>query len=270
MGLCRTVLILLVALLFLPAAAESAWRSACLACHRPHHAGRGSCVGCHRGNDRTERKKIAHNDLIAGRFAHFTIKGSPVVARGEKLMDVLACRRCHISAGKGNRLAANLDRLVPGSAPQGIFDAIRSPVLFMPNFHCDDRQIGTLVNAILAGGESAGVKVGETAQVVHFEDGKQGRENSFAKQCGPCHKSLSERFGGVGHGDTGPNLSGLLTAAYPRTYRDGEPWTTDKLRKWLENPRAIRTNARMQPVRLTAGEFAQLVETLRTTAGANP
>ena len=269
MGICRTFLILLVALLLLPAAAESARRSACLACHRPHHAGRGSCVGCHRGNDRTERKKIAHNDLIAGRFAHFTVKGSPVVARGEKLLDVLACRRCHISAGRGNRLAANLDRLVPGS-PQGIFDAIRSPVLFMPNFQCDDRQISTLVNAILAGGEAAGVKVGETAQVVHFVDGKQGGENSFAKHCGPCHKSLSERFGGVGHGDIGPNLSGLLSAAYPATYRDGEPWTTDKLGKWLENPRAIRANARMQPVRLTAGEFEQLAETLRTTAGAKP
>jgi cytochrome c2 len=269
LGICRTVLILLVALILLPGAAEAARQSACLACHRPHHAGRGSCVGCHRGNDRTERKKIAHNDLIAGRFAHFTLKGSPVVARGEKLMDLLACRRCHISTGRGNRLAANLDRLAPGSA-QGIFDAIRAPVLFMPNFHCDDGQISTLVNAILAGGESAEVKVGETAQVVHFEDGKQRRENSFARQCGPCHKALSERFGGVGHGDMGPNLSGLFSAAYPGTYRDGEPWTTDKLGKWLENPRAIRANARMQPLRLTAGEFEQLAETLRTTVGAKP
>ncbi len=104
--------------------------------------------------------------------------------------------------------------------------------------------------------------VRETAQVVHFEDEKRSRENSFVKHCGPCHRILSERYGGLGKGDIGPNLSGLLTEFYPKTYRDAETWTIEKLRKWLENPRSSRPAARMRPVRLTTGEFTVLVETL--------
>ena len=249
--------------LLLPGAAVPARRSVCLACHRSHYAERGSCVNCHRGNDRTTRKEIAHHDLIVGRFAHFTIKGGLIVERGKKLVDMFACRRCHIFGGNGNRLATNLDRLTTNKAPQDIFDAIKSPVLFMPNFHCDDRQIAALVNAILAGTEPAGAEGRETAQVVHFEDEKQSKENMFVKLCGPCHKSVSDRFGGLGNGDIGPNLSGLFSEYYPRTYRDAEPWDPEKLKKWLENPRNMRANARMKPVRLAVGELDLLMETMR-------
>jgi cytochrome c2 len=257
-------------LLLLPGAAVPARRSLCLACHGSHYAERGSCVDCHRGNDRTDRKEIAHHDLIAGTFAQFTIKGRPIVEQGRKLVEVLACRRCHRFEGKGNGLATDLGRLATNTAPQDMFDSIKSPVLFMPDFQFDDTQIVALVNAILAGAEPAGAQVGETAQVIHFENEKQGRENSFVKRCGPCHKSLSERFGGLGNGDIGPNLSGLFSEFYPGTYPDAEAWTPDKLRKWVENPRRIRANARMMPVRLTADEFEQLTETLRSNTDAYP
>ncbi len=253
----------LVALLLLPGAAVPARQSACLACHEPHYAGLGSCVGCHRGNDRTDRKEIAHHDLIAGRFAHFTIPGRPVVDRGKKLVEVLACSRCHMFGGKGNRLAADLARLPANTAPQDMFDSIKSPVLFMPDFQCDDIQITALVNAILAGGEPAGEKVGEAAQVVHFEDERQSRDHSFVKHCSPCHKSLSETSGGLGKGDIGPNLSGLFSEYYPKAYRDAEPWTPDRLGKWLENPRRIRANARMKPVPLAVDELEMLMRTMR-------
>jgi cytochrome c2 len=159
-------------------------------------------------------------------------------------------------------LAVNLDRLAPDTAPPAIFDSIKSPVLFMPNFHCDNLQIASLVNAILAISEQVTPGIRETAQVVHFEDEIRIRENSFVKQCGPCHRILSERYGGLGKGDIGPNLSGLLTEFYPNTYRDAERWTIEKLRKWLENPRSSRPTARMRPMRLTSGEFTLLVETL--------
>jgi len=251
--------------LLLPDVAIPARRSSCLTCHGSHYAGQQSCIGCHRGNDRTDRKEIAHHDLIAGRFAQFTLKERPVVEQGKKLVDLLACRRCHRYGGKGNRLAVNLAGLTSNTAPQDIFDAIKSPVLFMPNFYCNDSQIVALVNAILAGAEPAGARAAETAQVVHFEDEKQSRENILVKFCGSCHKSLSEKSGGLGNGDIGPNLSGLFTAYYPRTYRDTDPWAPDKLKKWLENPRRIRANARMQPVRLTPGEFDLLRETMRIT-----
>ena len=256
--------------LLLPEAAMPAQLSLCLACHRSHYAERGSCIGCHRGNDRTTRKDIAHYDLIGAKFAHFTIKGGPVVERGKKLVEALACRRCHLFGGKGNRLATNLANLATNTAPQDIFASIKSPVLFMPNFHCDDVQIAALVNAILAGADPAGAKGREAAQVVHFEDEEQSRENILVKFCAPCHKSLSEKSGGLGNGDIGPNLSGLFSGYYPRTYLDTEPWAPDKLKKWLENPRNIRTNARMQPVRLTPGEFDLLIETMRLNPIASP
>ena len=96
------------------------------------------------------------------------------------------------------------------------------------------------------------------------------RENSFVKLCGPCHKSLSERSGALGNGDIGPNLSGLFSEYYPKTYRDTESWTPDKLRKWLENPRNMRANARMKPVRLAVGEFELLMKTMRINPAAYP
>jgi cytochrome c2 len=263
LGIHRTVLTALLLLVLLPLPAVAARRSACLACHAPHYMDRGSCVDCHRGNDRTDRKEIAHYGFIAGKFAHFTIKGSRVVEQGEKLAEVLACRRCHVYGKKGNPLAADLGRLAPDIEPSAIFDSIKSPVLFMPNFQCDDAQIAAIVNLILAGAESADVGVRETAQVVHFDDGKQSRENGFVKQCGPCHKVLSGKFGGLGIGDIGPNLSGFLSEFYPKTYRDVWPWSTENLTKWLENPRNSRPNARMRPVRLKTSEFTSLIETLR-------
>ncbi|MHB8909748.1 MAG: selenite/tellurite reduction operon c-type cytochrome lipoprotein ExtS [Syntrophales bacterium] len=267
MGVHRTILIVFAVVLFLPGFAVPAGRNSCFVCHGSHYAVQGGCVGCHRGNDRTDRKEIAHHDLIIGRFAHFTMKGSPVVKRGKKLVEALACRRCHTYGGKGNRLAANLARVAANTAPQGIFDSIKSPVLFMPNFQCDDMQIAALVNAVLVAAEPAGAQTGETAQVVHFEDENQSRENIFVKDCGPCHKSLSERSGGLGNGNIGPNLSGLFSASYPQTYRGAESWTPDKLKKWLENPRTTRANARMKPVRLTVGEFELLMETMRINPG---
>ncbi|MEW6334238.1 MAG: selenite/tellurite reduction operon c-type cytochrome lipoprotein ExtS [Thermodesulfobacteriota bacterium] len=259
----RTVLIALAVLLQLPVAALPAGRNMCLSCHRPHHSERGSCIGCHRGDGRTDRKEIAHHDLIAGRYAHFTLKESPVVARGRKLVAGLACRRCHVYEKKGNRLAADLGSLVRNVAPQAISDSIRSPVSFMPNFHLDEIQIGPLVNAILAGANAAEGKGQEIPQVVHFADEGRREENIFIRRCGPCHRVLSEPFGGLGAGDIGPNLSGLFSVFYPKTYRDGGRWSRDALQKWLENPRQSRLAARMQPVRLTTGEFDLLLLTLR-------
>lgn len=270
MGICRSILIVLAALLLLPGSALPAQRNACLICHRPHHAEQGNCVGCHRGNDRTNRREIAHHDLIVGRFAHFTLKGSPIVVRGKELLEVLACRRCHVYEKKGNRLATDLAMLARSVGPQAIFDSIRSPVLLMPNFHLDDGQLAALVNAILGETESAGAGAPETARVVHFEAGKRAEENVFVKQCGPCHKLLSERFGGLGSGDTGPNLSGLFSEFYPRTFRGAGPWTQDGLKKWLENPRSVQPAARMKPVRSAADEFELLTEAIAIGPGPHP
>lgn len=39
----------------------------------------------------------------------FTLGDEVLKRDGERLMEELACRRCHRSAGRGNALAANLD-----------------------------------------------------------------------------------------------------------------------------------------------------------------
>jgi hypothetical protein len=65
-------------------------------------------------------------------------------------------------------------------------------------------------------------------------------------------------MGALGAGDIGPNLSGLFSQHYPKTFRNGEVWSARNLRAWLKNPREIREWARMQPVVLTEKEMKEL------------
>ena len=76
---------------------------------------------------------------------------------------------------------------------------------------------------------------------------------------------LSGKYGVLGRGETGPNLSGLLTSFYPETFREHERWSVENLRKWLENPRAMRKNARMPPISVKSDEFGRLTDILRAT-----
>lgn len=234
----------------------------CLKCHRPHHLERGECVDCHGGDPRSERPRVAHHDLIPGRFACFAIPGSPQVEEGKKAMERAGCRRCHTTGGRGMRSAANLDRLPAGTSPQKLFDAIRSPAIFMPEFHFDERQGANVVNAVLAGARQAGSKGGEVPQVVHFEEQGKGKDDIFGKRCGPCHKALTRRFGGLGKGDAGPNLSGLFSIHYPGAVSDKRRWSAAELKRWVENPRKIREKSQMRPVRLQGEEFERIVAVL--------
>jgi cytochrome c2 len=247
-----------------PASAAQADQVGCLRCHKPHYTKNGSCVSCHRGDVRSDRLSIAHRDLVRGKFSWFALPGSQPLQRGEKLLEGCACRRCHTSAGKGNRLAINLDRLPANTSPQKIFGSIQSQALFMPDFRFDDRQVTDLVNAVLAGGLKSGRTGGEIPQVVHFEKLQQHRENIFEKQCGPCHKVLTQAHGALGKGDIGPNLAGLFSEYYPATWKDNGRWTAENLKKWLENPRGIRVNSEMRPVPLTKEEIDQLLVILAT------
>jgi cytochrome c2 len=269
LGLYRAFLITLLLTFLLVNYAFAARQSVCITCHQPHHSCQGNCVSCHSGDDRTERKEIAHHDLVAGRFAHYKIEGSQVVERGKELLERSACRRCHRYDEKGNRLAGSLDVTGVTGKARDIHHAIREPALFMPNFHLNDRQIAALVNAILARAKFEKPPAGETPFVVHFQDAHNVRKNIFAEKCGQCHKILSELSGGLGSGEIGPNLSGLVSEFYPRTYRDGESWDSEKLQKWIENPRSIRTNAMMQPVRFEPGELRQLLAIIQPERSAS-
>ncbi|WP_183356708.1 selenite/tellurite reduction operon c-type cytochrome lipoprotein ExtS [Geomonas silvestris] len=253
---------LLAALVVMPGTVQAA-RSSCLRCHRPHYAQLGSCEECHRGDGRSERLAIAHRDLVRGRYAWSALAGSEPLARGEKLVELFACRRCHTLAGKGNHLASDLDRLGKSAVPEQLERAIRTPAFFMPDFQGSDHQVDDLVVAILAGALKGKKGGKEGPQLVHFEGGR-GEERVFQKQCGPCHKALTGTWGGLGRGNVGPNLSGLFSDFYPKTWQQGERWTAEALRKWLQNPRAHRQVTQMLPLRLSKAETERLLAELQS------
>jgi cytochrome c2 len=62
-----------------------------------------------------------------------------------------------------------------------------------------------------------------------------------------------------------PNLSELLSVFYPKTFNKIESWDEKRLRRWLENPRAIKPGERMQPVKLSETEFRDILGNLRVT-----
>ncbi len=234
----------------------------CLKCHPAHYAEAGSCHDCHRGNSRTSRRELAHAGFIAARYAGFPMPGSASAKRGRKLADDSACRRCHLLEGRGNRLSVNLDLLLKGSNPQEIAVAIKKPAIYMPDFHFSNRDRDDLITAILAAGYRHGRQAAEPHQVVHFETGDSKQPDQFSKHCGGCHRLLSLKLGGVGTGISGPNLSGLLSAHYPASYPENLTWSRERLKKWLQNPRKLRSSTLMRPVPLKEQEWQQLLEIL--------
>ena len=230
----------------------------CQSCHTAHYADRGTCSGCHRGNPASERKNIAHTGLRAGKFVRYTLGDQAQKKEGERLMDQLACRRCHITAGRGTGLASSLDGAADRRTVQELVLSIRQPVATMPKFGLDDERITMLVNMIFAGSE--GRDVNKSAPVkVHFNNSGNGSEDIFSRKCGSCHRVVTGHLGALGTGDIGPNLSGLLSPYYPKSFKNGELWTIRNLGDWLKNPRDGKPWTQMQPVVLTEREMAELV-----------
>ncbi|KAA0888350.1 selenite/tellurite reduction operon c-type cytochrome lipoprotein ExtS [Oryzomonas rubra] len=230
----------------------------CLNCHPHHYRERGTCTGCHRGNPASKRKNVAHHLLIPGRYAHFTMGKTPAVAQGNRLVEQLACRRCHVIGGKGNRLATPLDSLLATRPPGEITAAILSPAQGMPDFKLDEAQVVVIVNALFAE-VGKGEKQGrELPLVVHFEKADKPVGDVFSRKCGPCHRMLTMRHGLLGAGTIGPNLSGLLTPFYPSTYAGTKRWTEEHLVLHLHNPRQVSPHTLMQPIVLNTGELRDL------------
>ena len=138
----------------------------------------------------------------------------------------------------------------------------------MSDFCLNEYQITTLVNAILAGSHERNAD--DAAPVrVHFNTAGKKSLDIFSTKCGSCHRILSERLGAVGSGQIAPNLSGLFSEYYPRTFRNGEVWTVSNLKTWLKNPRETRTWARMQPVVLTNTETKELESIIHVSPESN-
>jgi cytochrome c2 len=252
----------LLILLCLPAfsSASEGAVNRCLACHQEHHQEYGTCTDCHRGDPRSSRLNIAHFGLIQARHAWFNLPDTPQVEQGTRHLETYACRRCHISGDKGNRLATNLDRSIAASDPLTLVEAIRNPVRLMPDFHLPESRLDTLINALFSLGRDVDVVSDEMPQVVHFEARERMEENLFVKHCGGCHQALTATLGGLGDGMVAPNLSGLLTGFYPETAKDNAAWNRENLKEWLKNPRDIRPLTPMMPVRLEDEELTQLFD----------
>jgi len=254
-------LIVIAALLFLPAASVAlSAEPGCLRCHPAHYEEKGRCSHCHKGNESGRRAAIAHLGLYPARYSYFRMEESAVLRRGGKLPGDFGCRRCHVSGEKGNRLSSDLDTLPFRSSPERIAEAIRVPAYYMPDFRFSEEQIAAVVNAILAASGKKGKPAGETPVRVHFEE--DGGEDVFSRRCGPCHKALSARYGGMGKGNIGPNLSALFSAEYPKPDRKGKTWSPERLRAWIANPRKERPAARMPPVPLKEEDFLRAAERL--------
>jgi mono/diheme cytochrome c family protein len=216
----------------------------------------GDCGSCHRGNSSAGRKNIAHAGLRGGRFVRFAVD-KKVAEESRRLLEQLACRRCHVSGGRGNRLAVSLDMAAGQKSPAELAVALRHPVPVMPDFRLTDVQLDLLLNAVYAGAEGRPGGAGEPVKV-HFSVVGQEKQDIFSQKCGGCHRLLSERLGALGSGTVAPNLSGLLTQFYPRTFKNGAVWTMAGLELWLRNPRTVTPWARMRPVKLNGAELREL------------
>jgi len=239
----------------------------CTECHPVHYEASGACVTCHRGDPRSRRKEIAHRALIAGRFAYFTLPGSPVVAQGQKRLEQAGCRRCHLVGARGKALAADLDRLLPGALPAETLASIQRPALFMPRFAFPEATAVEVVNALYASSAKAPKRTGETPLVVHF-DRAAPKENAFEKRCGGCHRMLTRTLGGLGVGEAGPNLSGLFSEFYPGTFKEGVRWSPANLKGWVSNPRETRRLALMPPLSLADAEWERVLAAFEVDVAA--
>ena len=233
----------------------------CVQCHTPHFETDGTCVDCHRGNPRTRRLNIAHYRLIQGEYACFTLPEDSGVKAGRRLIDTAGCRRCHKTGNIGNLLASNLDATINTTLPEDLAHAIKNPAVYMPNFYFDEPDILNLVNAILGSSAVWETESGETFKIIYF-DKKEEDNNTFNKRCGSCHRVLTAQYGGLGQGDIGPNLSGIFSRFYFKNFKDGKSWDANRLEQWLKNPRDIRDNAQMLPIKLTEDELRNLIHIL--------
>ena len=84
----------------------------CRSCHEAHYVREGACHDCHRGDPGAEREELAHERLLTGRAAEHWLEDGLGARDGQRLVETLACRRCHTIGGKGNHLATSLDAVV--------------------------------------------------------------------------------------------------------------------------------------------------------------
>jgi cytochrome c2 len=178
---------------------------------------------------------------------------------GLRLLDRMSCRRCHVWNGRGNRLATDLDQVYFTSSVENLKSALHDPVDHMPDFALDDGQVEAAITGLLGVSRMVSPAKEVPPVIVYFDNKVGQRHHPFELRCGGCHRALTVRFGALGKGSVGPNLSGLLSEYYPKD-GSGAFWTAERLGRWLANPRQLRANALMQPVFLTNDEVGKILD----------
>jgi cytochrome c1 len=240
-------------------------QAGCGSCHERHHLRDAACHECHRGDPSARRVELAHERLLTGRVSEHRLPDGPALREGRRLVERLACRRCHRVAGEGNRLATDLDRVVWTREQGPLVGSIREPVENMPRFGLDARQAQAIVAYLLRSGSR---DQPQDSYRVHFARGGAS-PTAFGRSCGGCHRFLSAS-GPRGSGNAGPNLSGLFTASYPETAPGKRPWTERGLAEWLRNPRASRSTTTMPPLALTQDELRSIAAELGGPGAPSP
>jgi cytochrome c2 len=230
----------------------------CIGCHASHYQETGSCTSCHRGDPDAGRQALAHHRLLSGGAADHGRADAPPVVEGRKLLESLACHRCHQAGGVGNRLATNLDRIVWTRDQSRLAHSIADPVENMPRFGLSARQIDALIAFLLHSADSGTI---DATYRVRFARRESDRGSRFEDRCGGCHRALLAE-GPQGRGSAGPNLSGLFTGFYPTTAPKDRSWTPAALERWLLNPRALRPATTMRPLHVDRGEWRRLLDEL--------
>ena len=236
----------------------------CRSCHEAHYVREGACQDCHRGDPGAEREELAHERLLTGRAAEYRREDGLGPRDGQRLVETLACRRCHTIGGQGNRLATSLDAVVWKREQALLVTSIREPVENMPQFGLDEAQAEAIVAFLLRSGSP---DPPQDTYRVHFTRGASPSPTVFEGECGGCHRFLGPA-GPVGTGSAGPNLSGLFTPFYPPTAPGERPWTDKALAEWLRNPRASRAHATMPPVALGEHDLRKITAELGGTGPA--
>jgi hypothetical protein len=77
-------------------------------------------------------------------------------------------------------------------------------------------------------------------------------------------------FRPVGRSITGPNLSGIFTAFYPRTAPGSRAWDPKAVADWIRNPRAARPATLMPPVSLFGEDVRSVLATLAPPRSRTP
>lgn len=243
-----------------PAQRRSAGTPRCLDCHAVHHADEGgTCVSCHRGDAGASRPALAHRGLLGGALAAHAWPQGEVVTRGRALIALAACRRCHTIGAEGQKVAVALDRVAWSREPAALRASIREPVDNMPDFGFAPREADAVIAALLSLAPPAATT--DPSYRVWFTAEAEAEPGAFEKHCGGCHRLLTAD-GPLGVSTAGPNLSGLFSPFHPKTAAHDRAWTPAELRRWLDNPRAVRPATPMPRPTLQPSEVDEILTTL--------